>query len=57
MDLTASAAIVLSAAGRTGHEAIIERAGAIVSPDLLEDAAEAYKAMDERREIKVLLAV
>ena len=44
MDLTASATIVLSAAGRTGHEAMVERACDIVSPDLLLDAAEAIAA-------------
>lgn len=41
MDLFASAAVVLSAAGQTGDRDMVERAHAIVGPDLLEDAADA----------------
>lgn len=41
MDPYTSAAVVLSAAGQTGHDEVIARAGDIVDPDLLDQAAEA----------------
>ena len=44
MDVHTSAAVVLSAAGRTGHEGSVDRACALVGADLLVEAAETIVA-------------